>query len=70
MVHTCVYIDGNNEYNYCVSVHLLFSRAACVTILLNDDPYGVFSFDELSLSTTISEPQGATSPANGKTPGS
>lgn len=37
-----------------------------MTILPNDDPYGIFSFDQLSLSTTITEPQGATSTANGK----
>ena len=45
-------------------VFLIFV-SACVTILPNDDPYGVFSFDQLSLSSTISEPQGTTSSANG-----
>ena len=41
-------------------------HTACITILPSDDPYGVFSFEELSLSRTISEPQGAPSTANGK----
>lgn len=47
-------------------IRLFSFHAACVTILPNDDPYGVFRFDDRSISTTISEPQGATSTGNGK----
>ncbi len=38
---------------------------ACVTILPNDDAYGVFSFDPGSLAVALQETQGTATTVNG-----
>lgn len=40
--------------------------AACITIVANDDAYGVFSFDSLSLVSTITETSGTATDDNGE----
>ena len=49
-----------------MSLNLVLFNAACVTILPNDDAYGVFRFDQNSLTTVLQETVGTATTNNGK----
>lgn len=52
-------------YYVCYCVHMLCWFTVCVTILLNDDAFGQFSFDSASLAVFVEEAGEITTSDNG-----
>ncbi len=61
-MYTCTYLILRQSFFEDFALFV----AACITIVANDDAYGVFSFESSSLTSTIQETSGTAVDGNGE----